>query len=300
MRARTLGLCLWLSVLACDDDPVAPTSPAAAFTVTPPIAGWDPDLSSTSAVRVLWSGSDLDGRVQEYRIGWDDPLVLEPVATVESLFVLTPGAPARPVPHPPGPRLSDPQAVVQALALAYRRRDSDSFASLLAEDPARNAEYLFLLSEPTELGETQWGYGEEARIHQRMFHPESPPPGDPPVPPELWLQEVAITLTPLENFTERVDLYSENGGFDGKLDPMIWRVKDARYSTYVFFDFTGTDYKVDGEANFVVIEDLTKDIGDAGKFLIYIWEDIYGPFLRQAGITGVEQTTWGGVKSLFR
>lgn len=181
------------------------------------------------------------------------------------------------IPPSPPPVIDSEEALINALSRAYLTRDDLLFKSLLANDPDRNADYLFLLSEPTDLGETQWGFEEEVRIHQRMFHPEAPPPGDPEVAAELWLQSLTITLTKQENFAERADLYSENGGLDGKFDRSIWRVTDARYTTYVFFDLTGTDYKVEGEANFVVIEDLTKDVGDAGKFLIYIWEDISVP-----------------------
>ena len=148
----------------------------------------------------------------------------------------------------------------------------------MANDPDNNAEYLFLLSAPSETGETQWGYLEEVRIHQRMFHPESPPPGDSPVPAEVWLQALTINLSPNEIFSERPDLYSLNGGADGKLDPALWRATDASYGTNLFFDLAGeTDYRVEGTANFVVIENLTKDVGDAGKFLIFIWEDVGSP-----------------------
>ena len=178
-------------------------------------------------------------------------------------------------PPTPPPPIDSEEALIDALSRAYLTRDSDLFKSLLANDPDRNAEYFFILSEPAEItGETQWGYTEEARIHQRMFHPEAPPPGDPEVASDLWLQAMTITLTKQEPFAVREDLYSVDHGDDGKLDPDIWRVTDARYSTYVFFDLVGTDYKVEGEANFVVIEDLTKVVGDPGKFLIYIWEDI--------------------------
>ena len=178
------------------------------------------------------------------------------------------------VPPEPPPVIDSPEAVVSALSRAYQNRDIDLFKSLLANDPDRNAEYLFLLSAPTDLGETQWGYDEEVRIHQRMFNPESPPPGDPPVDAKLWLQSLQITLTRQETFGERTDLYTTNGG---SLDPTIWRAKDARYTTYVFFDLSETDYKVEGEALFVVLEDLTKNVGDVGKFLLYIWEDIAAP-----------------------
>jgi len=179
------------------------------------------------------------------------------------------------IPPTPPPPIDSEAALIDALSRAYQTRDVDLLKSLLAHDPDRNADYFFVLSAPTDLGETQWGYTEEVRIHQRMFHPEAPPPGDPEVATDLWMQALTITLTKQENFAPREDLYSVTEG-DGKLDRNIWRVTDARYSTYVFFDLTGTDYKVEGYANFVVLEDLTKVVGDPGKFLIYIWEDLLG------------------------
>jgi len=181
------------------------------------------------------------------------------------------------IPPSPPPVIDSEEALIAALSRAYLTREDQLFKSLLANDPDRNAEYLFLLSEQTTQGETQWGFEEEARIHQRMFHPESPLPGDTMVETQYWLEGLNITLSIQEPFTERTDLYSGNGGLDGKLDPAIWRVTDARYTTYVFFDMIGTDYKVEGEANFVVLEDLGKDVGDAGKFLIFIWEDLLTP-----------------------
>jgi hypothetical protein len=40
-----------------------------------------------------------------------------------------------------------------------------------------------------------------------------------------------------------------------------------------------TDYRVDGRANFVVIENRTKQLGEAHKFLLYRWEDL-GSFVQ--------------------
>ncbi len=179
------------------------------------------------------------------------------------------------IPPEPPPIIATPADLIQALSRSYLTRDSALFASLLANEKVgnRKAEYLFFLSDPTT-SETSWGYDEEVRIQKRMFHPESPDPGDPQVDSKLWLQSLQITLTPLESFGERGDLYSENHGLDGKLDPDIWKASDARYSTYVLFDLAETDYKVEGEANFIVIEDKTKVVGDTGKFLIYYWEDL--------------------------
>ncbi len=278
MKVRCLLVAALCAALACEEDPVAPpTGPTAAFEATP-----------------------SSGSVHAYRIG--DSGALDAVV-VRDLFVLPPGTyTARPAGFAfivPSSRLDSPEALIQALARSYLTRDSALFASLLANDPSRNAEYLFLLSEPTPQQETQWGYQEEVRIQIRMFHPESPDPGDPIVPADLWMQSLQITLTPLEPFGERGDLYSENHGLDGKLDPELWKASDARYSTYVLFDLTGTDYKVEGEANFVVIEDLTKPVGESGKCLLYIWEDL-GASAPAGAVAAVESATWSGVKILYK
>ncbi len=198
------------------------------------------------------------------------------------------------LPPPPEPTIDSPAAAVTALERAYRQRNPELLQSLLANEHDANADYLFLLSAPTDRGETQWNCTEEARIHQRMFRPDQ---ADPAVPSELWLQSIQVTLTPLEGFQVRQDLYSANAGQDGKLDSHRWRVMDARYSTYVLFDLAGWDYKVEGEANFVVLEDLTKRTGEAGKFLFYIWEDLgrgAEPILRS------QQASWGNLKALYR
>ena len=197
--------------------------------------------------------------------------------------------------------IDSPEALIRAFTAAYAMRDYDRFRSLLAHDPARNADYLFFLGEPTPGGETSWGYTEEARIHQRMFEPQNTPPGDPPVPPERWLSSISINLAQLEPFQERTDLYSAGGGADGKLDPAIWSALDARYGANVFFDTQGensTDFQVTGEANFVVIEDKSKEIGDPGKFLIYIWEDLQSPV--KPGGEGSASKSWSSIKLLYK
>ena len=194
---------------------------------------------------------------------------------------------------PAPPVIDSPEKVVEALSRAYQNRDVSLFESILAHDTETNADYLFFLSAPTDLGETHWDYAEEMRIHQRMFTPQNPPEGDPPVDPRIWPQSIQITLTRLENFGERTDLYTTQGG---PLDPAIWRAADARYATYVFFDLAETAYKVEGKANFVVIEDHRKNNGDAGKYLLSIWEDI--PFQPSASI--LEAMSWSHVKSLYR
>ena len=196
----------------------------------------------------------------------------------------------------PPPAPDSPEKVVAALARAYQTHDPALLASLLA--PESGPEYIFLLSAPTDLGEIQWGYAEEVRIHQRMFDPQHPLEGDPPVASELWLKSLTITLTPEEPFAERTDLYTTHGG---ALDPAIWRAADASYATYVFFDLEGTDYKVEGEANFIVIENLTKNVGDPGKFLLYIWEDIATSLVSSTdAVSLVSAATWGALKELYR
>jgi hypothetical protein len=177
------------------------------------------------------------------------------------------------IPPSPPRKIEKPSDLIDALSDAYQQRNPELFAKLLANDPENHAEYLFLLSDPTPENETQWGYTEEVRIHQRMFRPESPLPGDTPVPPEIWLQSLTITLTPVGGFTERTDLYTTSEG--GYLDPAKWRATAAKYTTYLLFELAGdTDYRVEGEASFIVIEDRTKDVGDDGKFLLLIWEDL--------------------------
>ncbi len=199
-------------------------------------------------------------------------------------------------PQSQAPAIDSPAAVVAALERAYQQRDPDLLAALLANDPDNNARYLFLLSEPSSTGETQWGYLEEVRIHQRMFHPESPGPGDRPVPVEFWLQALSINLTPNEIFSDRPDLYTDATPVPGPLDKNVWRAMDASYGTDLFFDLAGdTDYTVNGTANFVVIENLTKVVGEAGKFLLLIWEDVGG--LQSTRVTrapaAVRPPLWG-------
>ena len=174
---------------------------------------------------------------------------------------------------PPPP----PIDIMAALSLSYQNRDLELFASLLAHDPDRNAEYIHVSCDST-LGSTAWGYDEEICRHKRLFHPEDPCPGDPPASPEDWLLSLSLHLTQLEPFQERSDLYSTNGGADGKLDPAIWKATDARYDVGLFVDTAGdTDYQQTSEPNFIVIEDRTKRRDEPGKFLLLSWEEICNP-----------------------
>ncbi len=279
------------------------------------ITAWSPDLLFGYRVQVSWRGADADGHIARFWIGWDDPANLQPTSDADSLFDLsctgehvfhvaaeddagrldlTPASLRVAIPHA---FFTSEEAMVQALALAYRDRDPTLFTGLLASEPQSNAEFLYLLGEPTNTGEIQWGYHEEIRIHSRMFRPEAPAPGDPPVPPELWIRGLSVNLTALEGFSERPDLYSQDGGADGKLDPARWRATDARYRHSLFLDLSGdTDYRIEGTSNFIVIENFNKAPGDVGKFLFYLWEDVNEPV--HNGV--VESTTWSAFKSLYR
>ncbi len=218
---------------------------------------------------------------------WGLLALLLPCACLESNMIIDD-------PRPAQPRIDSAQALVDALARAYLTRDSELFNSLLAHESTANAEFIFFLGAPTDLGETQWAYDEETRIHRRMFNPES---AEPPLASDLWLQNLTITLTQQGAFTEQPLLYSANGGLDGKLDPERWRAMEARYTTYVYFDLTGSDYKVEGEAGFVVIQDLTKQPGEPQSFLLYQWDDA----IRRPAKAGTHQSSaWSDLKSLYR
>ena len=98
-----------------------------------------------------------------------------------------------------------------------------------------------------------------------MFHPENVPAGDLPVPPQYWLASITINLTQMVEFQPRTDL---------GLDPTKWEATEARYGTHVLFDLQGpTDYEVNGEADFIVINDLSKAAGEERKFMLYRWTD---------------------------
>jgi hypothetical protein len=168
----------------------------------------------------------------------------------------------------------EPGDLVQLLAEAYRERKVDLFTSILANDPTNKAEYLFITAQSSGVADEQWGYTEEVRVHRRMFEPFNTPVGETPVPAELWLTSVTITLSQETAFTERSDLYASEQNQNG-LDPAKWKAEDAIYGTDVLFDLQGEiDYQVNGQALFVVITDLTKEIGDDGKFLLLQWNDL--------------------------
>jgi hypothetical protein len=190
---------------------------------------------------------------------------------------------------------TSPQELIQDLASAYRERDWQWLMSLFVHD-TDNLDYVFVTAPFSGIPDESWGYVEEARIHRRMFDPANTPVGETPVPAELWVTQITITLTQETAFTERDDLYVSPQNPDG-LSRERWRVVDAIYGTDVLWDLQGEiDYQVIGQAIFVVVEDLHKPLGVDGKFLVLQWNDL-APSLAKVS---VEETSWGGVKGLYK
>ena len=172
------------------------------------------------------------------------------------------------LPDPDPPPYIEPETVIMALARAYNTQDTDLLATLLASEPG--AAFRFVPCGPSS-GETSSGLGED-----RGSAATTPFPWTPPLPPSPLPQEWTRTVNflPLESWGERPDLYSADGGLDGNLDPRRWRAGDARHVTYTSYDLNDIDYMVEGEANFVIIRDLTKQPSDPGGLLLYMWEEL--------------------------
>jgi hypothetical protein len=182
--------------------------------------------------------------------------------------------------------------LIAKLARAYARRKPRMFASLFPA-PEDSVQYFYFLNEPAG---ANWDRTEELRIHRRMFTPLDLTPGETPVPQDLWLASIDIQLEPQTAWTERPDLYRSQANPAG-LNPRRWKVTDAIYHTYVLFLLQGfTGYQVNGRANFVVVEDRSKLLGQDHKFLLYRWEDL-GSI--QADVVAVAAATWTQVKSLY-
>ena len=204
--------------------------------------------------------------------------------TIAFLALLLAGcifSPTEKPPPPEPPAIEIPKSEVELITKledAYRRRNYEEFVNLFptTED---GADYLFILNEPAPGEPPNWDLTEELRVHRRMFEPENTLPGETPVNPDLWLSSITINLTPNRDFTERADLLGPpaNPGNPEGLDSDRWRVTEAQYHAQLLFDTQSeSDFSVDGQANFIVINDLTKAVGENRKFLIYRWEDLGG------------------------
>ena len=200
-------------------------------------------------------------------------------------------------PVKPGPDPIEPPAsadeVIDHLAMAYRTMDRDSFDPLLANDPEHAAEFSFFLAgHPT--GETSWGYGEEERIHRRMFTGQHVA-GEYAIPPEYRMQAINVALTKITDWAEPAGIYSDTNP-EG-LAREKWKAVEARFSTHVFFDtHTDNDFLVEDEAIFTVIEDLEKAGTEPGRFLLLHWQDIDGDY----SVVQMADRSWGEIKSLYR
>jgi len=199
-------------------------------------------------------------------------------------------SPVKPVPQPP----MDAAGAVTALGEIYETGNLAGFNSFLSD------EFVFRFYEPDpETGALQWDAAEERTLHARMLAPAGIPPGDVPLNEELWLQAVQITLTPVIPFAERTDLYTPSNP-QGALDSNRWIARGATYDTNALFDLRGeTDAQILGRSYFVVLENRSKRIGEAGKFLLYRWEDM-GPIPIDANAAAVVPHTWTRVKGLYR
>jgi len=166
------------------------------------------------------------------------------------------------------PVIDSAEDLIENLKLAYQRRDINKFGTLFHPD------YQFRLNEPADDGTEYWGWPEEFRIHQRMFRPAEIPPTDPPLPTELWLTSVDITLLGATAFDERPEYYIRAENPEG-LDSDDWEAIGADYNANVFFQTQGEqDYRVEGRAEFVVAHDRTKAVDAPGAWLIYRWTDL--------------------------
>ncbi len=169
---------------------------------------------------------------------------------------------------PPEPALplviTSPEAVIAALARAHNEKNTELLGRLLGSEPGAVCRFLPCgVTDPTE----------GSILDPRTPLPWTPPLPPPPIPTELIPRAIVVSVLQVETFGERPDLYSADGGLDGKLDPRRWRAVDASYEYFVLLDMMGTDYKLEGGANFVVIQDLAKQAGDPGTFLLYLWEE---------------------------
>jgi hypothetical protein len=180
--------------------------------------------------------------------------------------------------------VESPADLIAVFAHAYRSMDLELYRTLFAHEPGQGVGFRFVLHRPTAAGESEWGYDEEIRIHRRMFEPESIGPTEKPLPRELWIRSISVQLLPLTDFRQRYDLYISEHNPMGELDRKKWRATDAVYATCVtWFTEAGQTMQINGQARFIVIEDLQAEAVAARKFWIYRWEDL------GAGEVGVAQ-----------
>ncbi len=177
--------------------------------------------------------------------------------------------------------------LIGQLKAAYQHRDYDSFGEAL--HPGYQSDF----SRPD--GTTSWGLTQELRIHRRMFRPEDVRPDEHPVPPDLYLASVDITLTARDSFRDATAYYFDPVTNPGGFHRESFTVTQAVYQASVFFQTQGeTQYRADGAETFVVVNDLSKPVGASGKFLLYRWQE-WGNGKSSAR----QNTSWASVKMLY-
>ena len=167
-----------------------------------------------------------------------------------------------------GPVVGSEIELVELLETAYRNRDADLYQSLLADRDG--AAFLFETRSGPGRVSAHWGVDKERRLHRRMFAPERTPPDEPPVPDDLGIVDVAISLTP-GTFRERTEYYQSAGG---ALSPDRWRALGGVVHVGLFVQTRGRPLDgVRGSVELVVVEDLQRPAGSPGKYLLYRWWD---------------------------
>src|SRR5262245_11878447 len=220
-----------------------------------------------SVILQRFSPSKLLEEFQMSRFRGLTSLALIATATATLAFSGCIFSPDKAPPPPPTPAVipTNEAEVIKALEEAYRHKDVDAYAKIL------HTGFRFILDNATD----SWDRTEELRIHRRMFKPQDTVPGEQPVPMDLWLVNVDITLTP-RNPAWLVDTqYYASPTNPGGLDSDHFKVTQNEYSTSVFFKTQGqNDYQVTGHANFVIVNNLDIPVGTDGKFLVYLMEDL--------------------------
>ena len=176
-----------------------------------------------------------------------------------------------------------PVTLIEELVRVYEARDYDSYAALFPPAP-ESAQFEFVLPDPLPGGQVSWDLAEELRIHRRMFRPDQVPPGETPVPQELWLVSVSVSLVSIAGFAE-----IEN---PAGLDPRRWRAWEAEYGAEVLFDTqSDTDFRATGRQRFVVAGLPNRLEGVPGKVCLYRWQEST-PY----GLSASETRSWSQVK----
>jgi hypothetical protein len=203
------------------------------------------------------------------------------------------------VPAPVDPCVEQPcnvDAVVTQLAGAYENRDYAHFSRLLHSDFRFIPLPDFAPDPNLPPPPSEWGATEEIRIHRRMFAPSSVPPGEHPVPRELWLDAVTISLASTTEWVENTDYYEAPSNPSG-LNRLHWKAWATEYAANVLFETAGeTDYQLTGFGWFVVVQDLTKPANSAGAFKLYRWQDLGGG---SVAMSVSEPGSWTVVKALY-